>query len=342
MTPPPPDAPPAPGATPRTVSLLPAATEMICLLGAEACLVGISHECDHPPAIRNRPVLTSSRLGGEGTSAGIDRAVRARAEEALSLYSVDAEALRAAGPEVVITQDLCQVCAVSVDDVRAAVARLAHREGVRLVTLSPTRLAHVLDDVERVAEALGRPEAGRSARAGLERRLDAVSERVAGAATRPRVVSVEWLEPLMLGGTWMPELIERAGGEPVGAEAGSAAPTVEPEELAALEPDIVLVKPCGFPLERTLAEPDVLARQVLEPAGPGAAVWASDGNAYFNRPGPRLVESLEILAACLHPTLVPELVRTHAGAVARLDTGDVRPGAGPVPPGGVGDAGGER
>jgi iron complex transport system substrate-binding protein len=312
---------------------------MVCLLGAEACLVGISHECDHPPAIRDRSVLTSSRLGGERTSAEIDRAVRARAEDALSLYSVDAEALRAADPEVVITQDLCEVCAVSLDDVRAAVARLVRREGVRVVTLSPTRLAHVLDDVERVAGALGLREEGIAARAELERRLDSVSERVAGAGTRPRVVSVEWLEPLMLGGTWMPELIERAGGEPVGAEAGAAAPTVEPDELAALEPDVVLVKPCGFPLERTLAEPDVLARQVLEPAGPGAAVWASDGNAYFNRPGPRLVQSLEILAACLHPTLVPDLVDRHAGAVARLDTGrTVRPG-GPV---GQGEPGGAR
>jgi iron complex transport system substrate-binding protein len=306
---------------PRVVSLLPSATEIVCALGAAGDLVGISHECDFPPEIRDRPVLTRSRIDSSVPSGAIDAAVRRvlfDAGSALSIYTVDADRLRALAPDVIVTQDLCEVCAVSLDDVQSAVARLAHRDDVRIVSLHPARLGDVLDDVETVGAALGRSEAARALRADLERRVRAVAARAAGAGRRPRVVSLEWIDPLMLGGTWMPELVELAGGLPVGAAAGQPAPTVTPEELARLAPEVVLVKPCGFPLERVLEERAVIERSVLAAAGPSARVYATDGNAFFNRSGPRLVESLEIMAACVHPDLFADLGRKHASVIQRL------------------------
>jgi iron complex transport system substrate-binding protein len=286
---------------PRVVSLLPSATEIVCAIGAESLLVGISHECDFPASVRDRPVLTRSRLGSGGTSAEIDRAVRALVADALSIYAVDETRLAELSPDVIVTQDLCAVCAVSLDDVRSAVARIARRERVSIVSLSPTRLGDVLDDVERVGAALGRAAAARETRTALEARIAALAARVRGAVLRPRVLSVEWLEPLMLGGTWMPELIELAGGTPLGAAAGEHAPTVTAEQVRELAPDVVLVKPCGFTLERTLRERSVIERALVPALPRGARVYVADGSAFFNRPGPRLVESLEILAACTHP-----------------------------------------
>ena len=285
----------------RVVSLLPSATEMVCAIGAEDLLVGISHECDFPPRIRELPVLTRSRLAHGGSSAEIDRAVRALVADALSIYAVDERRLGELAPDVVITQDLCAVCAVSLDDVRSAVARLARRESVEIVSLSPTRLDDVLGDVERVGAALGRAAAASDTRRGLEARLQAIAAHVRGAAQRPRVLTIEWLDPLMLGGTWMPELIELAGGVALGVRAGEHAPTVTTDDVRALAPDVVLVKPCGFTLERTLAERDVIERTLVRALADTTRVYVADGSAYFNRPGPRLVESLAILAACMHP-----------------------------------------
>lgn len=302
----------------RIVSLLPSATEIVCALGAEAELVGISHECDFPPSVAARPVLTRSRLDPHGTSRGIDGALRAVVRDALGIYAIDENALAAAAPDVIVTQDLCEVCAVSLDDVRAAVAKLAHRDHVEIVSLRPTRLADVLGDVGRIAEAIGREDAGRALAARLRERLDAVAKRARAAGSRPTVVTVEWIDPIMLGGTWMPELIDLGGGTPLGAAAGAAAPTVAPADLAALRPDVVLVKPCGFSLARTLAEHAVIERTILGALTAPARVYATDGNAFFNRPGPRLVESLEILAACVHPAAFADLALKHAAVINRL------------------------
>jgi iron complex transport system substrate-binding protein len=301
----------------RIASLLPSATEIVCALGAGDQLVGISHECDFPPEIRDRPVLTRSRIDSTATSRAIDAAVRSVISGALSIYDVDADRLAQLSPDVIITQDLCEVCAVSLDDVRAAVARIAHRRDIAIVTLHPTRLADVLGDIERVAAALGCAGRGAAVRAGLEHRIAAIAQRAAQAPSRPRVISLEWIDPVMLGGTWMPELIELAGGGPVGASAGAPAPTIAPGELAALAPDVVVVKPCGFSLPRALEERDLIERCVAAcPTRP--RVYVTDGNAYFNRPGPRLVESLEIMAACVHPDRFADLLRTHASAIAHL------------------------
>lgn len=308
----------------RIISLLPSATEIVCALGAEDQLVGISHECDHPESIRDRPVLTRSRVATDGSSSAIDAAVRATARDALSVYAVDDERLGALRPDVIVTQDLCEVCAVSLDDVRAAVARLAHRDEIAIVSLRPTRLGDVLDDIERLARALGRAARGQDVRGALEGRIATISARAAQASSRsldrPRVISLEWIDPLMLGGTWMPELIELAGGAPLGVEAGGPAPTIEPQDLAALRPDVVLIKPCGFTMERTLQERAIIERVVVGAVEPGCRVYITDGNAYFNRPGPRLVESLEILASCVHPDLFPDLAAEHAGAILPIKT----------------------
>lgn len=298
------------------VSLLPSATELVCAVGCADQLVGVSHECDFPEAVRGLPVLTRARIDAQVGSAAIDQAVRAVIRGALSIYEVDEARLAALAPDVIVTQDLCEVCAVSLDDVRRAVARLAARDAVRIVSLRPTRLGDVLGDLERVGEALGRVAEARAARAALEARIAAIAARATGAR-RVRVATLEWISPIMLGGTWMPELIELAGGVAVGASAGAAAPTIDAARLAELAPEVVLVKPCGFSLERALAERELIAQQ-LAPLGPNVRAYVTDGNAYFNRPGPRLVESLEILAACVHPDRFADFADRHARAIRAL------------------------
>ncbi|MGC4094781.1 MAG: BtuF-related (seleno)protein [Polyangiaceae bacterium] len=239
---------------PRVVSLLPSATEILCALGAVEELVGISHECDFPAEVRGRTVLTRSRISNALSSRDIDASVRDVLLGALSIYAIDERALGELQPTLIVTQDLCEVCAVSLDDVKSAVARLSSNSNVDIVCLQPTRLTEVFDDVERVAAALGRNDAGALLRERLSARIDAIRERAAPARARPRVVSVEWLEPLMLGGLWMPELIELAAGTAVGARAAEPAPTLSPTELRGLEPDVVVFKPCGFGIQRTLDE----------------------------------------------------------------------------------------
>jgi iron complex transport system substrate-binding protein len=303
---------------PRIVSLLPSATEIACALGARGNLVGISHECDFPPELTNIPVLTGSRLVDHGSSAAIDAQVRALVQDALSLYTVDHVRLAELSPDLILTQDLCRVCAVSLSDVESAVARLAGRAQVQIVSLQPTRLSHVLQDIETVARAIGRPERGAELRASLELRIASIAERARKARERPRVASVEWLEPLMLGGTWMPELIELAGGEALSAVPGEPAKTLSLAEFEALRADLVLIKPCGFGVERTLRERDWIDASLLGRLPATARAFITDGNAFFNRPGPRLLESLEILAAAIHPELFLDFGLKHRSVLLEV------------------------
>jgi iron complex transport system substrate-binding protein len=305
----------------RVASLLPAATEIVCAVGAEADLVGISHECDFPEGVRRLPALTSARVHPVGTSREIDRGVRLVLQDALAVYEIQLERLEAARPDVIVTQDLCDVCAVSFDDVCAAAAKLVDRN-IRVVNLHPTRFVDVWSDIARVAEALGRSAEGAEVIRSLQARAAEIAARAAARGARPRVVSIEWIEPVMIGGMWMPELIEMAGGTTLVTSPGDHAPTLAMDALRALSPDVVVVSPCGFPLERTLEELHAL-RAALPwdswPAVRAGRVYVADGNAYFNRPGPRIVESLEILAACLHPDAFPEFGRKHRSAVMRVD-----------------------
>ena len=305
----------------RVASLLPAATEIVCAVGAEADLVGISHECDFPEAVRGLPALTRARVHPVGTSREIDREVRLVLQDALAVYEIELARLEAARPDVIVTQDLCDVCAVSFDDVCAAAAKLVDRT-IRIVNLHPTRFGDVWSDIARVAEALGRTAEGAAVIRGLQARAAEIAARSSALRARPRVVSIEWIEPVMIGGMWMPELIEMAGGTPEVTRPGDHAPTLTMDALRELSPDVVVVSPCGFPLDRTLEELPQL-RGALPwgswPAVRAGRVYVADGNAYFNRPGPRIVESLEILAACLHPDAFADLRSKHQSVVTRLD-----------------------
>jgi iron complex transport system substrate-binding protein len=289
--------------TQRIVSLLPAATEIVCALGAADRLVGRSHECDFPPEIRGLPACTSAKLDSGASSGEIDRQVKNLLREALSIYNVDNARLKELQPDVIITQAQCEACAVSLAEVETAIAGwLGQRP--QIISLSPNRLADVWEDIRRVASALGQADGGRAMLASLKNRVVNLIEKTCLLKQRPTVACVEWIEPLMAAGNWVPELVELAGGVNVAGEAGKHSPWMNWETLRGLDPEIIVVMPCGFDIAKTRAETAALVRQ------PGWSklravkkhrVVLTDGNQYFNRPGPRLVESLEILAEIIHP-----------------------------------------
>ena len=285
----------------RIVSLLASATEIVCALGLEDRLVGRSHECDYPESIRRLPVCTSPKFAVTGTSADIDRRVKETLLSDTSVYAVDAALLDELRPDVIVTQAQCEVCAVSLRDVQSAVARMRTRP--RIVSLNPNSLADVWADVRAVAAGCGVPDRGDALVATLNERMRAVSARAAGRP-RPTVACVEWIDPLMAAGNWVPEMVELAGGTNLFGEAGQHSPGMTWDDLVRRDPAVIVVLPCGFDLERTKAElPALTARpgwSALTAVQTGR-VWAADGNAYFNRPGPRLADALEILAEALHP-----------------------------------------
>lgn len=289
----------------RVVSLLASSTEMVAALGCGERLVGRSHECDHPEWVRRLPAVTGPKLAIDLPSADLDARVRALVEQALSVYRVDARALAALEPELVITQTQCEVCAVSLRDVEEALAHFSAHPP-RVVALRPDTLADVWRDVRRVADALGVPERGVQLVSRLRQRMSAVAARCAARGPRPRVAMIEWIEPLMAAGNWMPDLVTLAGGINLFGEAGRHSPWMTWEALVASDPDVIVVSPCGFGLERTRSEMPALTGRAEWPALRAVAarrVYLADGNAYFHRPGPRLVESLEILAEMLHPAV---------------------------------------
>jgi len=282
----------------RIVSLIASSTEIVCALGFRDALVGRSHECDFPPDVRALPVCTEPKFNVEGTSYEIDARVKAILQEGLSVYRVHAEVLDALRPDVIITQAQCAVCAVSLSDVEEAVKKLV-RSRPTVVSLEPNCLADVWADIQRVAGGLGAPERGADLVARLGGRIDAIAAR-ARELPRRRVACIEWIDPLMAAGNWMPELVERAGGTNLFGRAGKHSPFLDWEEVVAADPEAIVVTPCGFDLARTRAElPVLLARPGAERLRGRIAL--ADGNAFMNRPGPRLVESLEILAEIVHP-----------------------------------------
>lgn len=288
--------------TRRIVSLLASGTEIVHALGCGDWLVGRSHECDHPAAVRALPVCTAALIDATRSSAEIDRQVKTATRDALSIYRVDREVLRALRPEVIITQTQCEVCAVSLRDVEAAVCDLLDQPA-RIVSLEPHTLADIWRDVARVAAALGLPDGGAATIAALRARLDDLAARP-GRRPAPTVACIEWIAPLMAAGNWTPDLIARAGGRSVAGAAGAHSPWLDPAELRALDPDVIVVAPCGFDLPRTRAEFPALADQSWWPALRAVRdgrVYLADGNAYFNRSGPRLIETAEMLAEMLHP-----------------------------------------
>jgi iron complex transport system substrate-binding protein len=288
---------------PRIVSLLPSATEIVSALGFAGNLVGRSHECDFPAGVDALPVLTASKVRLTGSSRDIDDGVRAVVENGLAVYRVDAERLRALQPDLIVTQDQCDVCAVSLKDVEAAVCDWTGLAPT-VVSLIPTDLDGVWDDMRRVAEALGDKAAGEKLVEALKVRMHAIAETAAGLSERPTVATIEWIDPLMTGGNWMPELVAMTGGRNLFGAAGEHSPYLEWEALRGADPDVIVVLPCGFGIARAEAEMPALADlpgwQGLKAVRAGR-VYVTDGHHYFNRPGPRLVESLEIMAEILHP-----------------------------------------
>ncbi|MEM6786788.1 MAG: cobalamin-binding protein [Myxococcota bacterium] len=290
----------APAPSPRVVSLLPSATEIVCAVGGATLLVGRSHECDHPAAIADRPVLTAPAGPMTGDSRTIHERVEAHLAAALSVYEVDAPRLRSLGPSVIVTQDLCEVCAVARPDVEAAVAGAAGNDRPTIVSLDPKTLGDIFADVRRVGEALGMAARADQVATELAARAEGVNERP--GASGPSVLAIEWIDPVMIGGLWMHEVIARAGGRPLGPPPGAYAETVDRAALAQLDPDVVLIKPCGMSTARAREEVATLARTLPWTewrAAARGAVFIVDGNAYFNRPGPRIVASIEVAAACI-------------------------------------------
>jgi len=282
----------------RIVSLIASSTEIVSALGFRTDLVGRSHECDFPEGVRALPVCTEPKFNVEGTSYEIDERVKAILQEGLSVYRVHADVLDALAPDVIITQAQCEVCAVSLSDVEEAVKKLVSSKPA-VVALEPNALADVWDDIRRVARALGAPERGEALVASLQARVDAVAERARGLPRR-RVACIEWIDPLMAAGNWMPELVERAGGMNLFGAAGRHSPFLDWADVVAADPEVVVVTPCGFDIARTRVEvPTLAARPGWERFAARTAL--ADGNAFMNRPGPRLVESLEILAEIIHP-----------------------------------------
>jgi iron complex transport system substrate-binding protein len=288
----------------RIISLIPSATEIVCALGCQGALVGRSHECDFPQGIAELPALTEPKFPLDGTSYEIDQKVKAIVQEGTAVYRVFADWLAQLGPDVIVTQDQCEVCAASLGDVQAALCEWTGKP-VSVVSLRPNALEDVWADMAQVAQALDVAPRGEALVAALRARIAQVHDMaVVAGAPRQRVACVEWIDPLMGAGGWMPELIALAGGECLFAKAGEHAPWLDWDDFCRADPDVIVITSCGFDIERSRRE---LPALVSRPGWPALSavragrVFIADGNQYFNRPGPRLVESLEILAQILHP-----------------------------------------
>lgn len=288
---------------PRIVSLIASSTEIVHALDLGKYMVGRSHECDYPEAVTALPQCTEPKFRTDGTSYEIDQRVKAILQEALSVYRVDAEKLEQLAPTHIITQAQCEVCAVSLKDVEAAACEMISSHP-KIVSLEPNSLEDIFADIMRVASALHVERRGEELIAGFRAEIESIATRVSKLPSRPTVACIEWIDPLMSGGNWMPEIITMAGGRNLFGVAGKHSPWMEWEDLVAADPDIILVTPCGFGIERTLEEMHLISNRneydSLK-ARRNKNVFVADGNQYFNRPGPRVIDSLKILAEIIHP-----------------------------------------
>ncbi|HEX9729300.1 MAG TPA: cobalamin-binding protein [Gemmatimonadales bacterium] len=292
----------------RVASLLASATEIVCALGLEDRLVAISHECDYPPAILDRPRVSRPRFRVDGLTSGqIDAAVRGAMATHGGVYELDEPALRAARPDLILTQQVCEVCAVPTSLARAAAAALD--DGAVVLSLDAHTIEGILDSVLQIAGATGASERGAALVAGWRDRLRAVEAAVRGAEP-PRTLAVEWLDPVFTPGHWVPEMISLAGGANLAGTPARRSAQVDWADLADLDPDVLLVMPCGYGLAQSRAEADAHAdrlRALAPRAVAGGKAFVLDGSAYFNRSGPRIVDGVEILAALLHPDRVADV-----------------------------------
>jgi iron complex transport system substrate-binding protein len=300
----------------RIASLLPSATEIVCALGLEDQLVAVTHECDFPIRVKRKPVVTASVLSPNTGSDAIDRHIRRLVHEGSSIYHLDADRLAALDPNLILTQELCQVCAVSYPIVETAARRLGG--STQLVSLEPESLSDVYDHVQLVGRLTDRIDEADRVVTGLQQRVSAVNRLVGQRETR-RVLCLEWIDPLFGSGHWTPELVELAGGQDLLGNRRQPARVIAWDEVIAAAPDVLVVMACGFSLDRSLQEMPLLEQRPgwkALPAVRSGDVYVVDGNAYFSRPGPRLVDSVEIMAGLLHPDLVtraaPDVARRWA------------------------------
>jgi iron complex transport system substrate-binding protein len=289
----------------RIVSLLPSTTEIVCALGLEAALVGITHECDYPPSVVNKPRLTSSRISHETMSSKeIDHAVRTNLDGHGSIYDLDETKLHELKPDLILTQELCEVCAVSYKTVERA-ARMFSAD-VEVVSLEPNTIGDIFENIRLVGELTGRKDEADKLVGELNSRLDRVRESTAQIDRRPRTLMLEWLEPAFAPGHWVPEQVEIAGGDHGFGRAGQRSVTTTAEEISAYAPEVIVLIPCGYYKEdilRQLPGANLPAGWNDLPAVKAGQVWATDATSYFSRPGPRVVEGVEILARILHPEI---------------------------------------
>ncbi len=285
----------------RIVSLVPSATETLFALGLGPDVIAVTHECDYPPAVRELPKITRDVLPAGLTAGQIDAAVKERTLAGQSIYELDADLLHDLRPDLIVTQELCSVCAVSYDDVRAVAEEIDTHP--RVISLDPHTVGEVLGDVRTLAQATDRKDAAVDLVRDVSARIDRVRLAVRGAR-RPRVAALEWLDPPFAAGHWTPQLIEYAGGQDVLGFAGEKSAERAWQEVEACQPDIVIVMPCGYDAEIAHREAE-MHRDELAAVGAGEIV-AVDAAAYFSRPGPRIIDGLELLAHIIHPELVPE------------------------------------
>lgn len=287
----------------KTVSLLPAATEIVCALGLEENLVGRSHECDFPESVKQLPVCSEANFPEGLSSSAIDAKVKEILADALSVYTVKRDVVKELAPDVVITQAQCEVCAVSLTEVEEALQNYLNKDA-RIVSLQPNSLDDIFNDIKMVAAALNVPVDGERLVEDLQERVDIIRHKLKFIEDKPAVACIEWLEPIMVSGNWVPELVNIAGGASILTETGKHSPYVQWDNIRLQDPDIIVVMPCGFSIGRTLTEMDILLQlpgfNELK-AVKNNRVYIADGNQYFNRPGPRIVDSIEILAEIINP-----------------------------------------
>ncbi len=290
----------------RIVSLVPNATEIVCALGLGDALVGVSHDCDFPPEVLSKTVLSVAIVGAGTRSAATDSRIREAVHSGTSVYHLDAAALARLNPDLILTQELCAVCAPSYTLVTKAAKLLD--SGVKIVSLEPHHLGDVLDNIRLVGELTGTESRAHALVAGLGARIEAAAARAANAtkdarASRPRVVCLEWMDPIYVGGHWVPEMVDAAGGVDVMGRSGEPSRVVEWREVVAAQPEVLVLVPCGYDIARTREELETLTarpgwREL--PAVRTGRVFLTDASSYFNRPGPRLVDGIEMLVAALH------------------------------------------
>ncbi len=289
----------------RIVSLLPSTTEIVCALGLEGDLVGITHECDHPASVESRPRLTASRISHETmTSAEIDHAVRSQLDGHGSIYDLDETRLRELKPDLILTQELCEVCAVSYKTVERA-ARMFEGD-VKVVSLEPNTISDIFENIRMVGELTGRANEANALVGDLTARLDRVREQTNGLTRRPRTLMLEWLEPPFAPGHWVPEQVSIAGGDSAFGEAGRKSVVTTGQEIREYAPEVIVLIPCGYYKEdilRQLPSANLPEGWNDLPAVKSGEVWATDATSYFSRPGPRVVDGVEILAKILHPNI---------------------------------------